>query len=539
MNPPETNSVGRGASPTPPPGSLEFRIDVDPGRPGFPWWMYERPPAALTHARIDGGNDTPAPAPEVESIQDSEEARLVRLARLRPLPSPAVPGWLGVVALVVAILLGRIGLARAATFLVVIAALLLASAFGRVITKKRPGEPWVGRMLMLGVVVKLMASWFRYYTIVVGYEGVSDASMYDEYGTGLANAWNGIGTAPELVDLTNTNFVRWFTGAVYFVFGIDMITGFIVYGFLAVIGSYLWYRATVDAVPFVNKRLYLGLVLFMPSIAFWPSSIGKEALMQLGIGAVALGTSLLLRGALVRGLLPALAGGWLTWVVRPHLVALVALAAGGAYVLGRVHRRTSGPASLLTKPAGMVIVGFLLVFTVSEGAAFLGVEELSLSSVQAELDEQTERSAQGGSQFETTGNSLNPIHLPWGAVTVLIRPFLWEIDATLQLAAALEGTLLGLALLWRLPSLRAALWKSRSHGFLLFCWILTALYAATFSSFANFGLLVRQRALVLPAVLVLLAVDAAKARKYPSKTRPAGPTGSSPDPADGEPTHAA
>jgi hypothetical protein len=58
----------------------------------------------------------------------------------------------------------------------------------------------------------------------------------------------------------------------------------------------------------------------------------------------------------------------------------------------------------------------------------------------------------------------------------------------------------------RLPSLRAALTHARRTPYLLNCWVLTILYAATFSSFANFGLLVRQRSLVLPAFFVLLSV---------------------------------
>jgi hypothetical protein len=89
---------------------------------------------------------------------------------------------------------------------------------------------------------------------------------------------------------------------------------------------------------------------------------------------------------------------------------------------------------------------------------------------------------------------------------VLLRPFPWETDSPLQLLASLESVLLATLIVSRLSSLGAALALARTRPFLLYGWVLTILYAATFSSFANFGLLVRQRSLVLPALFVLLAV---------------------------------
>jgi hypothetical protein len=63
-------------------------------------------------------------------------------------------------------------------------------------------------------------------------------------------------------------------------------------------------------------------------------------------------------------------------------------------------------------------------------------------------------------------------------------------------------------MLVRLPSLRAALTGARSTPFLLFCWVFVILYSIAYSSFANLGLLVRQRSLVLPALYALIAVRA-------------------------------
>jgi hypothetical protein len=409
----------------------------------------------------------------------------------------------------------QLGANNLGVVLVPLAGLLLAGAASRRIARLRPDEAWVGRWLVLAVVVKLGASYFRYHTIQNTYGGVADASMYDDYGQGFARAWLDGGSAPDLLDLRQTNFIRWFTGVVYYVFGTNMVTGFFVFGLLALVGSYLWYRATADAVPRVDKRLYLALVLFAPSVAFWPSSIGKESLMQLGIGVAALATAHLLRHRLARAAVLGGAGGWLLWVVRPHLLALVTLAAGCAYAAGRVRGRGGAMRSLLARPVGLLALVVLMAFTVSQAAKFLGLEELSLSSIEQELDENTERTAQGGSEFEHGGNSLNPLHLPQGAVTVLLRPLPWETDSTLQLLSSVESVLLAGIIVVRLGSLRAALTRARTTPFLLYCWILLILYAATFSSVANFGLLVRQRSLVLPALYVLIAV-----RPEPKMPRP-------------------
>ncbi len=400
----------------------------------------------------------------------------------------------------------QLGVSGPGRYTVPIAGALLAVAMSRRIRRIHPDEHWVGRWLVAGVMVKLVASYLRYLTLIYGYEGVGDASGYDRVGRQLAGAWLEGSTAPELANLRRTNFIRWFTGAVYYVFGTDMLAGFFVFGLLAVVGSYLWFRATVDAVPMIDKRLYLGLVLFVPSIAFWPSSIGKEALMQLGIGTIALGTSLLVRQRLVPGVAVSAAGGWLLWVVRPHLLALVTVAAGVAYLVGRVRSSDHGVRSLLGRPLGLVVMIVAMGFTINQGADFLGIEDLSLSSIEESLDEQTERSAQGGSEFDNGGNSLNPIHLPRNAATVLLRPFPWETEQGLQLLASAESTLIALLLIVRFASLKTSLVQARARPFLLYCWALTLLYAATFSSFANFGLLVRQRSLVLPALLALACI---------------------------------
>jgi hypothetical protein len=474
-------------------------------RTAAPWWANRGPGARVPFS--DGGGGSSPGGDEAPSETPARRGGI----------SPLIAAAAAVLALIMASahffptpILSRV-LIPVFGFLAVLAAAKWLSA-------RHPDEPWLGRLLVLAVLAKELGSILRYRTLVNSYGDVGDATVFDQWGSKFARFWlHAAGASqPELDNIRKSNFLRWFTGVVYYLFGNDMIAGFIVFGLIAFVGSYLWYRATVEAVPFLDRRLYFLIVMFAPSILFWPSSIGKEALMQFAIGSAALGTAHILNGKLVRGVLVAAPGAWLMSIVRPHLLGLAALAAAAAFVLGRSPRkaRASTATSSLIKPLGIVVVVLIAVFAVSAGANSLGLTSLSLNSVQAELDETTLKTGQGSGAFDSGSNSLSPLSLPQGMVTVLLRPFPWEVDSPLQVLASLEGVALAAFIFWRRKSLAVSLRHLRTVPFLLYCWTLTILYSVFFQAFANFGLLVRQRSLVLPALYVLLCLDYKKAREF-------------------------
>jgi hypothetical protein len=389
-------------------------------------------------------------------------------------------------------------------------------AFGRRCQRLRPDEPWLPKLLLLGLVVKLTASYLRYLTLTEAYEGVGDAVRYDIHARKAVAAWIGEGgVAPELDTLRKTDFMKWLTSIVYYLFGRSLIGGYMLFGLIALVGSYFWYRAFADSVRYADRRLFLVFMMFAPSIVFWPSSLGKEALMQLGLGAVAWATGLLLTGRFVRAVPLMAGGGWILWVIRPHLLAIATVAAAVPYFVGRVRRQGKGMSVL--RPVGMAAMGALAVFTVTTGASYLGVDQLTVDSIEAKLDEQTERSSKGGSEFDHPGNSLTPLSLPTGAVTVLFRPFPWEVANGLQLMASAEAVVVVVLILTRLSSMGIAVRRARREPFILYCWGLIALFSLTFSAFANFGLLNRQRSLVLPALYALIAIDPTRVRDEPEE----------------------
>jgi hypothetical protein len=511
---------------------------IERSKPGAPWWRYRRPRARRReespHAPERLGNGASAPPPRDSSIDaaaasDPPSASETGLAAAAGRDgSGLVPGLLAGICLVVVAATSRLEVAAVGRLLIPAAAILGAIAFGQVLARRHPGEPWLPKLLIAAVVVKLGGSILRFYALV-GEEGFhGDSSIYDKWGVNLFHAWTSGGVAPDPYTGAGagTGWVRWFTGVVYFVFGPNMLNGFLIFGLLALIGSYLWYRAAVEAVPFLNKRLCFVLMFFVPSIAFWPSSIGKEALMQLGLGAVALGSARLLKQRLFQGILVALPGAYLLWKVRPHLLAFATFAAAAAYVLGRVRRgRSRSESTSLFKPIGMVVVALLAFFALNQAAEFLGMRDFSLSSIEQELNQQSGATAQGGSKVETEKVTLTPATVPQGAVKVLLRPFPWEVETSLQILASLESVALGGFILYRIRSVALSLKRARTTPFFVYCWTLVLLYAVSFSAVANYGLLTRQRSLALPALFVILAAEPAlaKARDSENRSRPPPP----------------
>jgi hypothetical protein len=481
----------------------------------MPWWRYRRPGPAFE--REPGLEDAPRPqeAGIEEATADAPSASAPpRAPAVSALPMPpAAPlfvgaGIVGGVTIALAQLGGNGPIARV---LVAAFGLLLAAGLARFVQARHPEEPWIGKLIMWGMIVKLVGTAARYYVFVVATTRVPDALNYDRYGREFVE-----GTAKELDNLRKTNFLFFLTGHVYSLIGPDLIAAFFLFGIAAFLGAYFWYRAAADAVPSLNRMMFCALVFFAPSLAFWPSSVGKEAVMMLAMGLAALGVAGLLGGRLLQGLVTAAPGAWLMWVVRPHLLAFMTVAAGAAYLVGR---GTGGktPSASLKRPIGIAIMALLGVLAVSQATSFLGMKDFSIASVEQELSDTSAQTSQGGSRIDTgeSGEAgqvhLTPLSIPQGLVTVVLRPFPWEVESSSQLIASLESVFFVYLIVRRRQSIVESIRRMRTSPFLLFCWILLAFFAVAYSSFGNMGLLVRQRSLALPVFFALLCVEPSRA----------------------------
>ena len=157
----------------------------------------------------------------------------------------------------------------------------------------------------------------------------------------------------------------------------------------------------------------------------------------------------------------------------------------------------------------------------SQTAAFLkdnGLDpEDGVSSVLAET---TRRTSVGDSKFTTSSSgSFSPLQFPMAMVTILFRPFLFEAHNAQMLITAIESTLLLGLTLSRARLIGRAIRNFRRLPYVTFVVVYGALFALAFSSIANFGILARERAQLLPFFLVLLAVPGAGRRRSTTQSR--------------------
>jgi hypothetical protein len=373
-------------------------------------------------------------------------------------------------------------------------------------------------LLLVALVLKLLGALVRYYVGMKIYGGAVDAVYYHEAGTRLAERFRAGNFDTGLESLNSTNFIVFFTGLIYIVIGTSVYAGFLLYSWLAFWGLFLLYRAFTIAVPGGNHRSYARLLFFLPSIIYWPSSIGKEAWMLFALGLAGFGVARSLTGRTLRGLTVAAVGLWLAALVRPHVAGMAALGLAIGFTVGRTqrHRRSTGS---VMKLIGAAVLITLAVVLVSQTAQFLEQQGLDPEEgVTSVLDQTTERTTRGGSSFSVPSAGLSPVRLPWATVTILFRPFLFEAHNVPAGITAIESTiLLALTMARAWPILRAVR-SFRRLPYVTFVVVFTALFVVAFSSIANFGILARERTQLLPFFLVLLAVPGVRAGRGVSAT---------------------
>lgn len=367
-------------------------------------------------------------------------------------------------------------------------------------------------VLAIGLALRVIGSFARYGVLMHIYEGNGDSIRYHRVGLEYAERFSVLDFSPlwntamwESHSWWGTQFMFFPSGLVLTVIGPTLLGEFVVFSLFAYVGLALLVLAFHRTVRSSETHRYAAWIFLFPSLWFWPSSVGKEAIVLLGIGLATFGFV----GKYGRiSVLPLLSGVALLFSIRPQIAAVFIVCALLSQTISRRSQWTLG--SWLQ--AGIVAVVGLT--TIWYAGRELGIGTLDAEGFQDYVEGDAARRVGGGSSIDAVPTDWDGI--PIALLNVLTRPFPWETRNFMMLISATEIWGLWFLVAWRRRNVLSALRNWRTNRLVTFSFAFIVIYSIGLGMMmSNLAIIARQRIFLLPFLFVLLegVPDARRARQ--------------------------
>ena len=157
-------------------------------------------------------------------------------------------------------------------------------------------NPWLVRIMTASLILHLLAAPAQIFVVNHFYHGVADWLRYDKQGSILGpefRSFNFSFANANVRGIVNDGSVSIATGIVMAIVGVNQLGTFLVFSWLAFLGTIMFYRAFTLTFPgaYAGHRRYAIMLFFLPSMIFWTADVSKEAIMLLSLGLVAYGAA--------------------------------------------------------------------------------------------------------------------------------------------------------------------------------------------------------------------------------------------------------
>lgn len=349
-------------------------------------------------------------------------------------------------------------------FLGIFATILVSRKFG---AKDR-------RALSLYLWHSLFTLVYYWFTINVG----ADASVYYE------KALRG-----DTDFMPGTNFIVYFVSALTNYLHLNMIGCFFIFNLIGSLGLIILDSIIHSLVHNQRKllRIIATLVIFLPSISFWSSGIGKDPISFLGV-VLALWSALDLKKRTTSLIIAVI----LLFLVRPHIAGIMIIALSlSLFFDKRVNIIMKALLGFITIAISSLLVPYALNYA--------GVSSNSADDIAAFIESREDVYSNTGS-----GVTLSELNFPMKLFTYMFRPLIFEARSITQIFSALDNLILlylfifGGYKLIKTKNITSQENRKFMWAYAIITWVILALTTG------NLGIAVRQKIMVLPFLLFLL-----------------------------------
>jgi len=346
------------------------------------------------------------------------------------------------------------------------------------------------------------------------YHGVADFSGYVHQGATLSanyRSFHFTTTGAGLRSVLGDGSVSIAAGIVFAFTGVNEVAAFFVFGWFAWLGTIFFYKAFCLTFPEEGHRRYALMLFLLPSLLFWASDVSKEAVMMLALGVATLGTARVLARQR-RGYPFILLGLAMGVATRPNEFALLLAGFTVAMFFRRADQRRQLRA--LRRVSTVVFFGLILALTAVLTLKFV---HSSAGSVSGLLSHASKGNTGAGAGFGSSNvsYSADPLFYPKDIYTVLFDPLPITATSITKALAALENTVILVLVLTSLRRFRLTWRAGRERPYVLLCAVYSAAFIYSFAALGNLGLITRERTLLFPYLLVLLAIPVTPKKEPP------------------------
>lgn len=254
------------------------------------------------------------------------------------------------------------------------------------------------------------------------------------------------------------------------------------FGSIGLVFLYLSIKRYLSSLPW-----YWVLILFIPSMSFWSSGLGKDAISYMACCLFIYAVSASTKPALLLTL-----SFFSMFMVRPHVAAMLLI----SYV---VYFIVKSKTHIILKALALPAIAAGLFLSLGFVQQYVGLEEASFDSVSSYVDSRQAVNQDGGSSLDIASMSY-----PMQMFTYIFRPLPFEAHSAVALISSLENIALLLVFIYifiKSKSSFKTFFKNENLWLFMYAFLTCTMLALTT---ANLGIATRQKWMFMPVLIYLL-----------------------------------